>query len=320
MLNSTRKIIRDIIDIKVQGASNIVFSAQDCLEFELKAFTAKNFKTYFEELILELWKTRPTEPALKNLLTSFKIELDKTNGSKQDIKKLIEFVQTERQNLKDAIIKIAEDFAKSTKQQTIIFTHCHSSIVERCIIELHKKGLVKYVVNTETRPLFQGRITSEKLANAGVSVRHIVDSSVYAKAKNIIENDKFTNILFLTGADVITNKGDLINKIGTSQINLALKSLGIKHYVMTISAKIDTVDRNWNLDKIELRNPDEVWQNKNQNIKIINYAFDITPANNIAKIYTEKGNGKVPYIVVNQKSDANYKKVWEQLGKLAEQN
>jgi methylthioribose-1-phosphate isomerase len=105
------------------------------------------------------------------------------------------------------------------------------------------------------------------LADAGISVRHIVDSGAYAKAKNILEHDNHKSILFLTGADVITNKGDLINKIGTCQISLGLNSLGIKHYVMTIASKIDAVDRNWNLDKIELRSPDEIWISKDKNIK-----------------------------------------------------
>jgi len=326
MLKSTAVIIKDIKDIKVQGASNILFAAQNILETELleykesksKKSNDAEYEKYFTDLIIELWRTRPTEPALKNFLTAFLFELRYNNC--RDKNKLLEFVRNQREIHKSAIDKIAENFVKTLKQQAVIFTHCHSSIVEKCIIEAHKKGFVKYVVNTETRPLFQGRITSQRLAEAGVPVRHIVDSAAYAKAKNIIEQDKFKNIIFLTGADVITHKGDLVNKIGTCQLSLALGSLGVKHYVMTISAKIDIVDRGWVLDKVEMRSPKEVWNNekKNKNIKVLNYAFDITPSRQISKIFTENGDGLITSFVLRKKIDPRFRELWQELDNKSE--
>jgi len=315
MQEYTKKIITDIKNIKIQGASNIVFAVYDAFEFEIKKYNALDFRQYFDELIIEFWKTRPTEPALKSFLTAFSIEL--RNGAKKD--SLLSFISDAKKNHKDAIKQIAENFASSIKSNIIVFTHCHSSIVQEAIIEAHKRGLIKYVVNTETRPLYQGRITSQKLADAGIEIYHIVDSGAYAKAKSIIEKENSKNILFLTGADVITNKGDLINKVGTSQISCALNSLDIKHYVLTIEAKIDVVDRKWNLDNIELRNSKEVWSVKNKHINVMNYSFDITPAKYITKMYTESGEGKTQSFVLKHKQNKEYEQMWAEIENKASQ-
>jgi ribose 1,5-bisphosphate isomerase len=319
-LDSTMKIIKNIKNIKIQGASNIMFAVQDVFLKELEQFEGRkpkaNLKTYFFALSKEFWKTRPTEPALKNFLTFFNIELisPKENSLSKNIKNLIEFVKTRKKKNKEAIQIIAGEFADGLKQEIIVFTHCHSSIVEAAIIAAYKKGFIKYVINTETRPLYQGRTTANKLSEAGIKVKHIIDSSVFAFIKYTKLRDN-TPIVFLSGADVITNKGDLVNKIGTAQINLILEVFGIKHNVMTITNKLDLVDKNWNLSKVEIRDDDEIWENPPKNIEIKNFAFDITLASKINKIYCEDGIYIPASFVLRKKSllTDEYLKIWNML-------
>jgi len=292
-LAKTLQIIKDIDDLKVQGASNIAFACQDALLYELGHYTKtkEELLVYFFALCKELWRTRPTEPAMKHFIVSFYSELDQFSKKRNlSVVKnhLIRFVKSYKENQKKDIKKISKIVKNwDLHKKVVVFTHCHSSIVETAIKSLHHKGLIEFVVNTETRPLFQGRTTAKNLSKCGIKVHHIVDSCAYAYARLLKQREK--NIVFFTGADVITRKGELINKIGTSQISFCMHHLGIQHYVFATSNKIDPVFLEWSLEDIEIRAPQEVWDEHNKNIFVHNYAFDITPEYLIKKIVTEKG-------------------------------
>lgn len=313
-LKETNKIILDIDDLKIQGASNVAFACQDAIVKELQKYKKETdkLKDYFFALCKALWKTRPTEPAMKHFLTSFylKVETIRKNVPLNLAKKrLIGFVKKYKISQKKAIDNVATQATRiPIKRKAVIFTHCHSSIVEYVIKHLHKLGRVEVVVNTETRPLFQGRITANHLAKAGIKVHHIVDSGAYAYAKLLKQRGK--EILFFTGADVITRKGKLINKIGTSQISLCLNSLGIPHYVFTISQKIDPVFKGWDLEDVELRDPNEIWKHHQKNLFIHNYAFDITQKHLIKKIVTEKGLLESKNLLKHNKLTKKELEVW----------
>lgn len=310
----TLRILQNIKNLKVQGASKIALATADTFTIEIKALEKLKMPIeHFFELGKAFWQTRPTEPAMKHFIVSFYCELEKqferTKETTSIKKNMLNFISTYHQQLQKDIDKIAEEFCKTKPKPCVIFTHCHSSIVEKAIKELHKKGRVKFVVNTETRPLFQGRITAKNLTSAGIKVRHIVDSGTYAYAKLLQQQGE--DIIFLTGADVITNRGDLINKIGTSQISLCLNSLGIKHYVLTTSNKIDPVSKWWKLSDVEMRPSKEIWQEKNKNLEIKNFAFDITDAKNIFLIITEKGITKTKFLVISNKLSKEQEDLWK---------
>ena len=316
MMDYTKKIIKDIKDIKIQGASNIVYSCFDAFEKEVLAFKTGSHVKYFDQIVKEFWSSRPTEPAMKHFLTSFMIQID-VKGKYSVLKPvLLEFIKNSRIEQEEAIGKISDRFVRDLRQKTIIFTHCHSSIVEECIKKAHKYGLLKFVVNTETRPLYQGRTTALSLAKAGIEVKHIVDSAVFAFAKNLSHEHPAKDMLFVTGADVITNKGDLINKIGTKQISVLMDRMGIRHYVVTTNSKIDVIDKNWTLEKVEIRDPKEIWDVSNKNIEVINYVFDVTPFSLINRLYTENGVGKPQSMVLKHKVTEDYVEIWKKLDKI----
>ncbi len=310
----TLRILQNIKELKVQGASKVSLTTSEAFSLETKTLEKlKTPKEHFFELSKLFWESRPTEPCMKHFIVSFYCELSKTLEENKSIvnvkKKMLDFTSTFRQQQQKDIDLIAEEFCKTKPKPCVIFTHCHSNIVEKAIKELHKKGKVKFVVSTETRPLFQGRTTAKNLTSAGIKVQHIVDSGCYAYAKLLQQQNE--DIIFLTGADVITNRGDLINKIGTSQISLALNSLGIKHYVLTTSNKIDPVSKWWKLSDVEMRNPKEIWAEKNKILEIKNFAFDITEAKNVFLIITEKGITKTRFLVINNKLSKEQEDLWK---------
>ena len=162
-----------------------------------------------------------------------------------------------------------------------VFTHCHSSTVERILIEAKKKGKKFEVYNTETRPRFQGRITAEKLAKAGIKVTHMVDSS----GRQMLRDCD----LFLIGCDSITKSGKVINKIGTESFFDAAEESSVPRYVCTNSWKFDTESTIQKDTKIEQRDPKEVWDKPPKNVKIHNPAFEKILLNKTTGVITELG-------------------------------
>jgi translation initiation factor 2B subunit (eIF-2B alpha/beta/delta family) len=288
MLNKTQRILKDIKSLKVQGASNVAFACQDAFLFEVQNYKGKDILKDFTNLGKAFWKSRDTEPAMKHFISKFLVYLEKNLDDKKRKEKLVDWIcEFKKQQVND-IYTLTHNVDKlPIHKKVVVFTHCHSSIVVKSILELHKLGKLDFVVNTETRPLFQGRKTSKDLIKKGILVYHIVDSAVYSYAKMLLKEGK--KIIFFSGADVITKDFKLINKIGTSQISLALNSLGINHYVFTTLNKIDPLRTYNTLKDVEIRNAKEVWDERELKILTQNFAFDITEKEFISGIVTEKG-------------------------------
>ena len=150
-MESTKKTIEDIKSIKIQGASNIVLAAYDVIINEVQNHVGTDFDSDFDDLIKSLWKTRPTEPALKNFLTTLKQKmLENAGASEFELKEyIIWLVNYQKKKQLSDVEKVTDVFVNSVTKKTVVFTHCHSSIVEKAIIKLHQKGLLAFAVNTE---------------------------------------------------------------------------------------------------------------------------------------------------------------------------
>jgi len=109
----------------------------------------------------------------------------------------------------------------------------------------------------------------------------IVDSAAYytAKSKGVKK--------VMVGADTVYGSGEVINKIGTSQVALIAKTLGLPVLVCTESIKLSPYSLQGDSVEIEERDSSEVAELPG--IRIFNPAFDITRAEDITTIITEYG-------------------------------
>ena len=170
--------------------------------------------------------------------------------------------------------------SKKIRNNFTIYTHCHSSTVTSILIEAHKTKKIE-VHNTETRPLYQGRITAKELAANGIKVKHFVDSAIEYALKKVD--------VMLIGADAIISTGNIINKIGSSVAVKLAKEHDIPVYVCTDSWKFDA-DTVYGVEEpIEFRSSKEIWENNLKNIEVVNPAFDIINPEWITGIISELG-------------------------------
>jgi translation initiation factor 2B subunit (eIF-2B alpha/beta/delta family) len=242
---SFRQIAKDIKALKIQGASNVARAG-------LKAYSLKPTKSSIRKLL----SLRPTEPMLRNALYY---------AEKYSVKDALNLVNRNRE-------KTVEHGKKFIKGKKRIFTHCHSSTVVD-VLKLNKR---LKVFNTETRPLFQGRRTTEELSEAGINVTQIVDSAAhdYIKKSNAV----------ILGADAVLENGDVINKIGSGMFAEIAFNHNIPVYVITNSLKFTE-----RLVKIEYRLKKEVWDTNKRNLDIKNPAFEIVKSKFITKIISDLG-------------------------------
>jgi ribose 1,5-bisphosphate isomerase len=176
---------------------------------------------------------------------------------------------------------IAEIGAKRIRDSMVVFTHCHSSTVTHILRKAKEDGKTFEVVCTETRPVFQGRITAKELLSLGVKTTFIVDSA----ARSFMRNAD----LVIVGADAITSEGNVINKIGTGTIALLAHEARKPFYVVAELLKFDPATVCGDYEEIEERNPDEVWQDPPEKLVIRNPAFDVTRRDLIHGVICEEG-------------------------------
>jgi len=157
------------------------------------------------------------------------------------------------------------------------------------VYALHRVGRAPHVVVPETRPLLQGsRLTAWELTQAGVACTLIGDGMI---ASRLRLGDVSCVIV---GADRIAANGDVANKIGTYGLALAARAHGIPFYVAAPTSTVDPATPNGAAIPIEQREAHEVssWQGTSTapaGVRVWNPAFDMTPAELITGIITDKG-------------------------------
>ena len=282
------QIAEDIKTMRIRGAGKIARSAAKALMIAAEKYRGPvaEFKEYMEKVSRIILNTRPTAVSLPNAVMYVMTRLRKAEGDLSDLKQVVissakEFIDKSL----EAVKKIAEYGAKMINDGDVIITHCHSTAAVSIIIEAHKQGKRVKVYSDETRPKFQGRITSTQLAEAGVDVTLVPDSAMRLMVRKA---DKV-----IVGADAIASNGALVNKIGTSQLALAAHEAGVVFLVAAETYKFSPMTFIGELVKIELREPAEIvskeWLEANPGIRVLNPSFDVTPPEYISAIITELG-------------------------------
>ncbi|MBI4739341.1 hypothetical protein HY772_07390 [Candidatus Woesearchaeota archaeon] len=282
------RIVSDIKFLKIQGAQNIARQAAASLQHLLIQSKKANHpgEIVLKRLLVAkelLFSVRPTEPTLRNAINS--ILRESKTLSAMESNALINIVNSrinETLSYFEEADKIISNFAsKKIRSDMRIFTHCHSSTVTHALITAHKNNTKFSVKNTETRPLYQGRITATELAKAGIQVTHYVDSAARLALK---ESD-----VFFIGADAITAEGYVINKIGSELLSFVANEYDIPVYVLSHSWKFDPQTVFGFEEPIEERYAQEVWKDAPAGVAIHNYAFERIHPKYITAIISEFG-------------------------------
>lgn len=178
-----------------------------------------------------------------------------------------------------------------------VLTHCNAGSLATAyygtglapMFTAHEKGRQFRVYADETRPLLQGaRLTVWELMQAGIDATLLCDSM----AATLMRQGKVN--LVITGADRIAANGDTANKIGTYGVAVLARAHNIPFYVAAPTSTFDLSISDGSQIPIEERSPDEIRKGFGPatappNAKCFCPAFDVTPAEYIKAIITERG-------------------------------
>ena len=211
------------------------------------------------------------------------------------------------------INRVMGDFgAALLKDCARVLTHCNAGAlataghgtalgVIRSAVEAGKKISV---FADETRPFLQGaRLTAWEMVQENIPVTLITDNM----AGHLMKCGEIDAVI--VGTDRVAANGDVANKIGTYMVAVLARRHNIPFYVACPLSTIDMSLAHGDSIPIEERSYDEVtgfgsirWAP--EGVKVRNPAFDVTPAELVGALITEKG-------VVHQPDEAALNKLFQ---------
>ncbi len=278
----------NIKKMEIRGAGRIARAAVEALaDFarNLDVSDPETFKREMQGAAGVLTATRPTAVSLPNAVRYVMRALDSFESveaaREATLSRAAEFIE----HSEHAVEWIAEIGARHISDGDVLLTHCNSEAALGCILEAHRQGKEIEVYATEVRPRGQGLITIRTLNEAGIRTNYIIDSAVRYFINDVD--------LVIVGADAIAVNGAVVNKIGTAQIAHAANEARTNVIVAAETYKFAPRTILGEKIEIEERDPTEVLPREEAErlpfVRVRNPAFDVTPAEYIDLIITERG-------------------------------
>jgi methylthioribose-1-phosphate isomerase len=297
--------IRNMI---IRGAPAIGVAAAMGVALGAQGIGVSTFDHYYEKLVGICERIGDTRPTAVNLFWA--LDRMKACALANKSRPLAEITQL----LKEEALRIyAEDIAsnrmigrngeKLLKDGMTVLTHCNAGALATSgygtalgvIYAATEAGKRIGVIADETRPRLQGaKLTAWELQKHGLEVTVISDTM----AGTLMKQGKIDACI--VGADRIAANGDVANKIGTYQVAVLANRHDIPFYVAAPISTIDPKIAHGDDIPIEEREHREVthigaMQITPDYVKICNPSFDVTPAELVTAIITEKGVARAPY-------------------------
>ena len=308
-LKTVKDAINAIKVMEVRGAPLIGGTAAYGMALAVQENNDPDFiKISSEELI----ESRPTAINLKWAVDRMMKKLSGINSDQildialNEAKEICDEDEKFCENIGLNGLKIIEEIYNKTKKKVNILTHCNAGWLATInwgtatspIYHAHQKGIPVHVWVDETRPRNQGaNLTSYELNEEEIPNTIIADNT----GGILMQRGEVD--MCIVGTDRTLSNGDVCNKIGTYLKALAAYDNNVPFYVALPSSTIDWDIKNSNEIPIEERNSEELSHvegiDENNEIKkvliypkkskIMNLAFDVTPAKYVTGLITEKG-------------------------------
>ncbi len=287
--------VRGAPAIGVTAAMGVALGAQAINATEYSSFAPAVFK-----ICDELAATRPTAVNLFWAIERMRRKLESLQA--QPVSAIKQALIIESQAILEEDISLCKTMGRHGAEligdgQTVL-THCNAGSLATAgygtalgvIRAAWEQGKKIKVIADETRPVLQGaRLTAWELMQDQIPVTLITDNM----AGSLMRQGRIH--LCVVGADRIAANGDVANKIGTYSVAVLAKAHNIPFYVAAPYSTIDLKTKTGADIPIEQRNPLEVTTIHGshpvapKDVAVYNPAFDVTPADLITGIITERG-------------------------------
>jgi methylthioribose-1-phosphate isomerase len=294
--NDANGVALAISSMRVRGAPAIGIAAAYAVVLSAKQHYAPDSSTWREAIAADITHLAASRPTAVNLFWALNVMQtalqQQTDNPIPALQALAEKIHADDIAANHAMGELGADIIGSAKG---VMTHCNAGALATggygtalgVIRSAYKRGLTKIYAG-ETRPWLQGaRLTVWELAQDGIPATLIADSAAaWLMASGAIE-------WIIVGADRIAANGDVANKIGTYSLAVLAKYHGVKIMVAAPTSTIDADCASGAQITIEQRQQSELlpscYAQEGSLVDAWNPVFDVTPAELIAAIVTEKG-------------------------------
>ena len=302
------KVVCDAIyRLAIRGAPAIGVAGAYACVLAVNEISADNLDDFLQEFMLkadEIGATRPTAVNLMWAVRQMKDRASSFSGSVNDLKlALLELAHEIRADDIDRCHNLGLHGANLIPNDANVMTICNTGGLATSgigtalgvIQYAHAQGKNLKVHVCETRPLLQGaRLNTWELKRTNTPFTLMTDSMA-AQTMNKMNMDGV-----FVGADRIAANGDTANKIGTYSLAVLARYHNVPFYVAAPLSTVDYDTPSGTEIPVEERSPHEVTRIKGvqftiEDIEVATPAFDVTPAELIAGIITEKGIAQYPY-------------------------
>ena len=305
LLTTTDGVCAAIKSLAVRGAPAIGVAAAYGV---VVAAREKQDMQHVLNALKKLRETRPTAVNLFKALDRMEAALDEAFGSADPVAALLRAAREVHEEDDRICRELARHGARLLSDGDTVLTHCNAGGLATSgygtalgvIYAAVEAGKRISVYADETRPLLQGaRLTAWELSRniPRIEVTVICDNM----AAVVLREGKIDHVI--VGADRIAANGDTANKIGTYGVSLAARAHGVPFYVAAPLTSFDFGIASGDDIPIEQREAAEIHTIAGTavappDVMFYNPAFDITPAENIAAIISEKGVASQPFAPV----------------------
>ncbi len=296
-------VAQAIRDSKVRGAPAIGVTAAMGVALGAQSIVTADYDVFAKALLVICDRLAATRPTAVNLFWAIERMKAKLAALRREpVASIKAALMKESQLILEEDIALCKAMgqhgARLIQDGQTVLTHCNAGALATAgygtalgvIRAAWEQGKKIQVIADETRPVLQGaRLTAWELMQDKIPVTLITDNM----AGSLMRQGKIH--LCVVGADRIAANGDVANKIGTYSVAVLAKAHGIPFYVAAPYSTIDLKTKSGADIPIEQRNPLEVTTIHGSNpvapkgVAVYNPAFDVTPAELIAGIITERG-------------------------------
>ena len=185
----------------------------------------------------------------------------------------------------DSVNRLGENGANLIRDGASVLMHSYSSALMSVFTAAARQGRKFSLTCTESRPLRESRVAAKILQELHVPVTYIT----YASEWELMPACD----LIIMGADTIAWDGSVANKMGTALISQLAQCCRKPVYIASELYKLDRRTAQGHPIVLERRVPDEIVSpgdfDSMDGIEVVNQFFDLTPANQITGLITERG-------------------------------
>jgi methylthioribose-1-phosphate isomerase len=297
--NDASAVAKAIVDMVVRGAPAIGITAAYGIVLAARqryAQSANGWKSALEVDLEALAKSRPTAVNLFWAIEHMRGVIASLGEGDPEPALLAEAKHIHEEDIA-ACRRMGDLGAALIEGPCGILTHCNAGALATggygtalgVIRSAYRDGKVERVYADETRPWMQGsRLTAWEMVQEGIPVTLQAEGA----AGHLMKQGKVKWVV--VGSDRIAANGDVANKIGTYNLAILARHHGVKFMVAAPTTTVDMDIACGDDIPFEQRSPEEVLCLAGQRIaaegaEAWNPAFDVTPAELVDAIVTERG-------------------------------